>query len=116
MPPRRSLRSAPYQCVFLQRMFCICSVMIRLARESHKVIRRLVLISAGAVAAMVCPAHAQDRLNAPTAGGASPIEPESGYRKAESPNGFRLIEHGIWEASSTGALGAVVEDASRRAY
>jgi len=73
-------------------------------------------MSAAAVAAMACPALAQDRPAAQTAGAAiSPIEPESGYRKAEDSNGFRLIEHGIWEASSTGALGAVVPDASRRA-
>lgn len=59
-------------------------------------IRRMLVAAGAAVAAMACPALAQQSIQLATPAAASPLPLENGYRRAESSSGFQLVEHGIW--------------------
>jgi len=75
-------------------------------------VQKLALAAAWiAATTSACPAFGQDQANALAAPAvAHPDVSENGYRRAESSNGFKLVEHGIWPAPSTGALGATIPD------
>lgn len=66
-------------------------------------IRRCVLAAETAASVMACPARGEDQAGLPQTG---VIASENGYRRAETSNGFELVEHGIWKRPEPEALGA----------
>ena len=59
-------------------------------------IRRVLVVAGAAMAVTACPAFAQQSGQLATPAAASPLALENGYRRAETSNGFKLVEHGIW--------------------
>jgi soluble lytic murein transglycosylase-like protein len=69
-------------------------------------IRRAFIAAGAAVAAMACPALAQQSAQLATPAATSPLALENGYRRAKTSSGFQLVEHGTWPMPTPEAVEA----------
>lgn len=78
--------------------------------------RRLALTAMATAFLVACPAFGRGQpapLATPAAGGT--IAPLNGYRRADTSNGFQLVEHGIWQKPEPMPSRAVADGAAGEA-